>query len=111
MTEQKGMSTRKKRGRASQLPVPSGTNKSKCEQCKKTSKQWVECEKCEKWWCYVCSQWNFMSLLASVITFTGSATPAMWALMNYGIRKKYPNKCLNPSSKVLTVKSQMCLKL
>ena len=55
MTEQKGMSTRKRRGRASQLPVPSGTNTSKCEQCKKTSKQWLECEKCEKWWCSVCT--------------------------------------------------------
>ena len=55
MTEQKGMSTRKRRGRASQLPVPSSTNTSKCEQCKKTSKQWLECEKCEKWWCSVCT--------------------------------------------------------
>ena len=52
MTEQKGMSTRNRRGRASQLPVPSGTNTSKCEQCKKTSKQWLECE---KWWCSVCT--------------------------------------------------------
>ena len=55
MTEQKEMSTRKRRGRASQLPVPSGTKTSKCEQCKKTSKQWLECEKCEKWWCSVCT--------------------------------------------------------
>ena len=57
MTEQKGMSTvtRKTRGRASQLPVPSGTNTSKCEQCKKTSKEWLECEKYEKWWCSVCT--------------------------------------------------------
>ena len=47
--------------------------------------------------------WNFMSLLASVITFTGSVTPAMWALMNYGIRRKRPNKCLNPSSNSIII--------
>ena len=95
MTEQKGMSTRKRRGRASQLPVPSGTNTSKCEQCKKTSNQWLECERCEKWFAQICP-WNFMSLLASVITFTGSATPAMWALMNYGIRRKRPKQVPEP---------------
>ena len=114
MTEQKGMSTRKRRGRASQLPVPSGTNTSKCEQCKKTSKQWLECEKCEKWWCSVCTDMSmefheFVGKCDNFHWFCSACNVGIDEL--YGIRRKRPNKCLNPSSKVLTVKSQMCLKL
>ena len=43
------MSTRKRHGRASLLPKPSGSNTRKCEQCKKQVSI-GECEKCAKWW-------------------------------------------------------------